>query len=100
LIIAPTTLADLGDLSRFSKAKQLMANLGQVPSEQSRGDSQHRGSITKTVNSRVRQALTEWAKVEKFQSSIHRVGRPKLKYHTAGQGHCQPMLFISCCFHY
>jgi len=61
LIVASTTLAELGDLTRFSKPKQLMAYLGQVPSEWSSGDSNHRGSITKTGNSHVRRALTEAA---------------------------------------
>jgi transposase len=61
LIVASTTLAELGDLTRFSKATQLMAYLGLVPSEQSSGDSKHRGSITKTGNGHVRRALTEAA---------------------------------------
>ncbi len=61
LVVASTTLAELGDLTRFSKPKQLMAYLGLVPSEQSSGDSKHRGSITKTGNGHVRRALTEAA---------------------------------------
>jgi transposase len=61
LIVASTTLAELGDLTRFPKPKQLMAYLGQVPSEWSSGDSNHRGSITKTGNGHVRRALTEAA---------------------------------------
>ncbi len=61
LIVASTTLAELGDLTRFSKARQLMAYLGLVPSEQSSGDKQRRGGITKTGNGHVRRALTEAA---------------------------------------
>ena len=61
LIVASTTVAELGDLTRFSKPKQLMAYLGLVPSEHSTGDKQRRGGITKTGNSHVRRALTEAA---------------------------------------
>lgn len=61
LIVAATTVAELGDLTRFDSAKQLMAYLGLVPSEQSSGGSIKRGGITKTGNSHVRRALTEAA---------------------------------------
>jgi transposase len=63
LIVATTMLAELGDLSRFDKASQLMANLGLVPSEHSSGESIKRGSITKTGNGYARKALIEaaWA---------------------------------------
>jgi transposase len=61
LIIAATTVAELGDLTRFDSAKQLMAYLGLVPSEHSSGTTTRRGSITKTGNGHVRRALTEAA---------------------------------------
>jgi transposase len=61
LIIAVTTVAELGDLTRFDSAKQLMAYLGLVPSEHSSGATTKRGSITKTGNGHVRRALTEAA---------------------------------------
>ncbi len=61
LIVAATTVAELGDLTRFASAKQLMAYLGLVPSEHSTGDSIRRGGITKTGNGHVRRALTEAA---------------------------------------
>jgi transposase len=61
LIIAATTVAELGDLTRFDSAKQLMAYLGLVPSEHSSGSTIKRGSITKTGNGHVRRALTEAA---------------------------------------
>jgi len=66
LVVASTTLAELGDLTRFSKPKQLMAYLGLVPSEHSSGDSKHRGSITKTGNGHVRRALTEAAQAYSY----------------------------------
>lgn len=61
LIVAATTVAELGDLTRFDSAKQLMAYLGLVPSEHSSGGTTKRGGITKTGNGHVRRALTEAA---------------------------------------
>lgn len=61
LIVAVTTVAELGDLTRFDSAKQLMAYLGLVPSEHSSGVTTKRGGITKTGNGHVRRALTEAA---------------------------------------
>jgi len=61
LVIAATTVAELGDLTRFDSAKQIMAYLGLVPSEHSSGGSTRRGSITKTGNGHVRRALIEAA---------------------------------------
>ena len=61
LIVAVTTVAELGDLTRFKSAKQLMAYLGLVPSEHSSGGTIRRGGITKTGNGHVRRALTEAA---------------------------------------
>jgi transposase len=61
LIVAVITIAELGDLTRFTNPKQLMAYLGLVPSEYSTGDNRRQGSITKTGNSSARRALTEAA---------------------------------------
>jgi transposase len=61
LITALITIAELGDLTRFSNPKQLMAYLGLVPSEYSTGNKRRQGSITKTGNSSARRALTEAA---------------------------------------
>lgn len=61
LVVAVTTVAELGDLTRFQSAKQLMAYLGLVPSEHSSGGTIRRGGITKTGNGHVRRALTEAA---------------------------------------
>ncbi len=63
LIVAVTTVAELGDLSRFDHPNQLMAYLGLVPSEHSSGEHIKRKGITKTGNSHVRRVLVEaaWA---------------------------------------
>jgi transposase len=59
VIAAATLLAEIGDLSRFQTAHELMAYLGLVPSEDSTGDSVRRGSITKAGNTRARRMLVE-----------------------------------------
>jgi len=59
LVTAMGVVAELGDLSRFSKATQLMAYLGLVPSEHTSGNSRHQGGITKTGNTHVRRLLIE-----------------------------------------
>lgn len=61
LLAASIIMAELGDLSRFAGAPQLMAYLGLVPSESSSGTSKRRGGITKTGNAHVRRVLVEAA---------------------------------------
>lgn len=61
LLTAVTVVAEIGDLTRFANAPQLMAYLGLVPSEHSSGGSVRRGGITKTGNSHVRRVLIEAA---------------------------------------
>lgn len=68
LIVASTTVAELGDLTRFDSAKQLMAYLGLVPSEHSSGATVRRGGITKTGNGHVRRVLIEAADAYKHQA--------------------------------
>ncbi len=60
---AITLVAELGDLTRFATARQLMGYLGLVPRESSSGPQRWQGSITKTGNSYARRALIEaaWA---------------------------------------
>jgi transposase len=49
-LVATALAAELGDITRFANARQLMAYLGLVPSEHSSGSSKVRGGITKTGN--------------------------------------------------
>jgi len=88
-IVAATTAAEIGDLSRFENPRQLMAYLGLVPSEDSSGESTHRGSITKTGNGHVRRVLIEAAHAYGFPA---RVSRHLLKRH---EGLPQPVLAIA-----
>src|SRR6202022_4848461 len=60
LISATGLLAELGDLSRFQTAPELMGYLGMGASESSTGDTIKRGPITKSGNRR-RRTLVECA---------------------------------------
>ena len=61
LISATSFLAEIGDLSRFQRPRELMAYLGLVPSESSTGNTVKRGPITKAGNQRARRMLVECA---------------------------------------
>lgn len=59
ILVAATTIAELGDLARFEHPRKLMAYLGLIPSEHSSGDKRRQGGITKTGNGHVRRVLIE-----------------------------------------
>jgi transposase len=61
LLVAVTTLAELGDLSRFDSPRELMGYLGLIPSEHSSGGSRRQGGITRTGNGHARRVLVEAA---------------------------------------
>ncbi len=62
-LTAATIVAEIGDLKRFPSAGKFASFLGLTPSEQSSGETRHRGRITKAGNRRVRRMLVEaaWA---------------------------------------
>ena len=60
-ISAVTLAAELGQISRFEGARQLMGYSGAVPSEDSSGKRTRRGSITKTGNAHLRRIVVEAA---------------------------------------
>lgn len=60
--ISPVTLvAELGQLSRFNRARQLMGYAAIVSREHSSGQSVRRGSISKAGNAQLRRIVTEAA---------------------------------------
>ncbi len=63
LIIAVTVVAEIGDFSRFTNPKQIMAYLGLIPGEHSSGGTIRSTGITKVGNKEVRRMLYEaaWA---------------------------------------
>lgn len=62
-VTAVTIVAELGEVSRFTSARQLMGYGGIVASEHSSGESTRRGGITKTGNAHLRRVVVEaaWA---------------------------------------
>ena len=61
LVAAMTLVAEIGDFTRFARARELMGFLGLVPSEYSSGSTRRQGAITKTGNSHARRVLIEAA---------------------------------------
>jgi transposase len=78
LVAATTLLAEIGDLSRFQSAPELMAYLGLVPSESSTGDTIKRGPITKTGNRRARRMLVECAWHYQHPPRVSKDKQPKV----------------------
>lgn len=72
LIVATTTIAEIGDLTRFGRPAELMSYLGLVPSEHSSGQKTRRGSITKTGNGHVRRVLVEAAWAYRLPARVSR----------------------------
>ncbi|MEK7994931.1 MAG: IS110 family transposase [Planctomycetota bacterium] len=70
LITAVTVVAEVGDFSRFSNPRQLMAYLGLVPSEHSSGTKVRRGGITKAGSTLARTALVEGAWTYRLQARV------------------------------
>ena len=60
-VSAVTIVAELGEISRFQSARQLMGYSGMVPSEHSSGGRTQRGRITKTGNAHLRRIVGEAA---------------------------------------
>ena len=60
-ISAVTIAAELGQVSRFDSARQLMGYCGAVPSEDSSGRRTRRGGITKTGKAHLRRIVVEAA---------------------------------------
>ena len=60
-ISAVTIAAELGNISRFEGARQLMGYSGAVPSENSSGKRKQQGSISKAGNAHLRRIVVEAA---------------------------------------
>lgn len=77
---AVTIVAEVGQLSRFPTARQVMAYSGLVASEHSSGERVSRGGITKTGNTHLRRILVEAAWSARFQPTL----TPKLRTRQEG----------------
>jgi transposase len=70
--VALSTVAELGDLSRFDSPRQLMSYLGLTPSEYSTGNTRRLGGITKTGNAHARRTLIEGAWAYRYNAKVSR----------------------------
>jgi transposase len=71
--VAATTVAEVGDLTRFDNPRQLTAYLGLNPSEYSSGDKRRLGGITKTGNGHARRVLVEGAWAYRYPAKVSRI---------------------------
>jgi transposase len=69
---AVTLVSELGDLRRFSKARQVMGFTGLTPSEHSTGTKRRLGAITKTGNGRARRVLIEASQAYRWTPKMSR----------------------------
>jgi transposase len=69
-ISAVTVVAELGNVTRFTGARQLMAYGGIVACEDSSGERVRRGNITKTGNAHLRRVVVEAAWAYRHRPSI------------------------------
>ena len=70
--VAVTTVAEIGDLTRFDSPRELMKFLGLIPSEYSTGEQRRQGSITKAGNSHARRVLVEGAWAYRYPAKVSR----------------------------
>ncbi len=78
-ITAVTSVAELGDLTRFDSPRQLAAFLGLIPSEYSSGESRRQGGITKGGNSHARRALVEGAWAYRYPAKVSEAVQKRLE---------------------
>lgn len=70
--VAVTTVAEIGDLTRFDTPRELMKFLGLIPSEYSTGEQRRQGSITKAGNTHARRVLVEGAWAYRYPAKVSR----------------------------
>ncbi len=69
-ISAATIVAEVGELSRFARPRQLMGYSGAVSREWSSGDRTRRGGITKTGNAHLRRIIGEAAWSYRYRPAV------------------------------
>ncbi len=80
LVTAVITIAEIGDLTRFTNPRQLMAYLGLVPSEHSSGSRRRLGAITKAGNSHLRRVLVKSAWAYRLPARVTRTIRARQEH--------------------
>ena len=70
--VAVTTVAELGDITRFSRPAQLRSYLGLHPSEHTSGGTRRQGGIAKTGNGHARRVIVEGAWAYRAPAKVSR----------------------------
>jgi transposase len=70
LVTAVTIAAEVGELTRFPKPRQLMGYSGAVASEDSSGQRTRRGGITKAGNAHLRRVIIEAAWAYRYRPAV------------------------------
>jgi transposase len=70
--VAVTTVAELGDLTRFANPRQLMNSLGFTPAEPSTGERRRQGGLPTTGHTHARRALVEGAWAYRSPAKVRR----------------------------
>lgn len=70
LVTAVTIAAEVGELTRFTKPRQLMGYSGAVASEDSSGQRTRRGGITKAGNAHLRRVIIEAAWAYRYRPAV------------------------------
>jgi transposase len=91
--VAITLVAELGDLTRVDNPRQLMSDLGRIPSEYSSGARRRQGGITQAGNTHARRARIEGAWASRYPAKVsrhrqwRRAMRPNPLQDLRGQAH-------------
>jgi transposase len=78
-LVAVTFAAEIGDVRRFDRPRQLMSFLGLVPAESSTGDTIRRKGLTLAGNRRARRALVEAAWTYRYPARVCDALRARLE---------------------
>ena len=70
--VAVTLVADLGDLTRVDHPRQLMSDLGLIPSASSSGDRRRQGGLTKAGHTPARRVLIDGAWASRYAAKVSR----------------------------
>jgi transposase len=78
-LVAVTFAAEIGDVRRFDRPRQLMSFLGLVPAESSTGDTIRRKGLTLAGNRRARRPLVEAASTYRYPARVCDALRARLE---------------------
>jgi len=70
--VAVTTVAEIGDLTRFDTPRELVKFLGLIPSEYSSSERRRQGAMTKAGNTHARRALVEGTWAYRYPAKVSR----------------------------